>query len=138
MRKIILCLIAAMCASSVGFAQPLVLEQADNVLQPKTLEAGLLDLAYFNDVTKITDDAGNVGTQITTSGFAIPLYFRYGISSKAECSLSIPYNSVSTKIDITGGASSTTDSSGMGDPVLEGKLSVLSNDCQIRKRGSHS
>jgi hypothetical protein len=103
-------------------AEPLVLEQAGNVLKQGTLEAGLADISYQTDETKITDSAGDVAYTITRTVFNVPLYARYAFTPSIEAFLNIPYSSVSQKTELTGSSSSESDA-GLADPTVAGKYS---------------
>jgi hypothetical protein len=123
MRKVMLC--CALMLAQTGFllAEPLVLEQAGNVLKPKKLEIGLADIAYQTDETKITDTAGTVVMKLTNSATVTPLYARYAFTPAIEGLLKLPYSSVSSKTEITGGAATSASDSGLADPTLSGKYS---------------
>ncbi len=111
-------------ASSL-LAEPLVLEQAGNVLKQGTLEAGMADLAYQIGSSNVTDVSGNVTNKITNTAFIFPLYARYAFSPVIEASLEAPYSSVSLKEEPAGGMSQIFSDSGLGDPTLTGKYSFV-------------
>jgi hypothetical protein len=109
-------------------AEPLLLEQADKVLQPGTLEAGLGDMIYQNDTVKLTDAAGTVVKDYAVTATVIPVTARLALNEKFEASLAVPYNTVTSNFS---GAS--VSESAMADASLGIKY-VLS-DGEAKKTG---
>jgi hypothetical protein len=123
MRKVLLSCALILAQAGLLMAEPLVLEQAGNVLKPKTLEVGSSDISYQADETKLTDDAGTVVTTVKRTSFVIPVTARYAFTSKIEGLLMLPYNMVGSKSEPAGGSSTSDSEAGLGDPTLLGKCS---------------
>jgi hypothetical protein len=126
MRKLLVMVLLVVSAGAL-YAEPLLLQQADNVLQPKTLEVGLSDILYQYDLTKITDAAGNVVQENKVSATLVPLFARYGISPKLEAMLQVPYETLNTDF---GGV--TASKSALADSVIGVKY-VLADDGNVKK-----
>jgi hypothetical protein len=130
MRKVLVCLGLLLGTASLLLAEPLLLEQADNVLTPKTLEFGLANITYQSDVADITNAAGTTVLKLTNTAYSVPLYGRYAFNGRLEGWTFIPYNSTSSKSEITGGASATSDTSGLSDPAIGAKYTLTDNFLQ--------
>ena len=132
MRKM-LCLSAMLlCAGGMmvmAGAEPLLLEQATNTLKPKTLEVGISELSYQSDQVTITDANGAETLKITNTVTSLPLYLKYAFTGDIEGLLQLSNNSVTSKSE-AGGASLSSDSSGMGDPVAGVKFALSKGDIQ--------
>ncbi|MHB9154371.1 MAG: hypothetical protein ACYC5N_01605 [Endomicrobiales bacterium] len=126
MKKVVLCLGVMLSAAALAYAEPLVLEQAGNVLGAGTLEIGAAEVSYQNDAVSITDAAGTELMKMTDTRMGVPLFARYAFTPKAEAAFTLAYVSRSSKSE-TGGVSSVTDASGPGDPVLGAKVQVADN-----------
>jgi|GEM_PF-2591859 len=123
MKKIISSLVAVVVLTSGLFAQPLLLEQATNVVPQKTLEVGIDNLTYQSDLTEITGTT----IKLTDTALIVPVIARYGVTNDIEAMLTIPYMSLSQKIEIAGN-SATTEDAQLADIHIAGKKSmVLSN-----------
>jgi len=122
MRKL---LVAVLFVASAGVlrAEPLLLQQADNVLQPGTLETGLSDISYQYDLTKIIDAAGNEVMQDKVAVTFVPVFARYAFSPRFEASLMIPYETLNTDV---GGV--TASKSALGDTVAGMKFAFGDNN----------
>jgi len=126
MRKL---LVAVLLVASAGvlYSEPLLLQQADNVLQPKTLELGLSDILYQYDLTDITNAAGVTVLENKVTATIVPVYARYGITPKLEATLQLPYETLNTD---SGGA--TTSKSALADSIIGVKY-VLGDDGDLKK-----
>jgi hypothetical protein len=131
MKKLFFLLsLCAVCVSSV-LAEPLLLEQATNVLPQKGLELGLSDILYQYDTTDIENAGGTTVLTITQSSVLVPLYLRYAFSNKIEGILDLPYLSQTLKSETTGSSTSTTES-GLSDPVLGVKINLKDEEGSIK------
>jgi len=131
MRRLLLCVAVFVAQTGFLFAEPLVLEQADNVLAPKTAEVGLADIAYQYDQAKITDNSGNTVNTLTNTAIIVPLFARYAVNPKLECKVSIPYTSLNNKSEPTGGASITATDAGLSDQTIGAKYKLYDNIWKI-------
>jgi hypothetical protein len=123
MRRLFIgCLVAAVSVAA-AVAEPLVLEQASQVVSKGFLEVGLAEITYQSDETKITNDAGTVLNTITRTALDAPVFARYGITPNIEASLSLPYRSLSSKNEAAGGTSVSESDAGLADPTIAGKYS---------------
>ena len=104
MRKLLICSLLLLSAAAALSAEPLVLEQAGNVLKQGVLEAGLANITYQTDETKFTDTTGAVAVKLTNASTVVPLYARYAFTPVIEGLLTLPYASVSSKNEPTGGS----------------------------------
>lgn len=118
-------------------AEPLVLEQATNVLAPKTLEIGLADIGYQSDVTSIIDSGGKEVIKLTNTETFVPLFAKYSLTSRIETNLYVPYISARAKSEISG-VSTTSSDSGLGDSVLAAKVNLLDKEWQIGLKAGFS
>ena len=131
MRGILLLFVILTFGVTFLMAEPLVLEQAGNVLQPGTLEAGLSEFTYQIGSSKLTDAAGSVTDKQTNTAFIFPFYARYAFSPAIEAALDVPYFSVSKKDEPAGGTTQIFSDSGLADPTLTGKYSFGYNGWDI-------
>jgi len=120
MRKTIVSLLSVIFLASGLFAQPLLLEQATNVVPQKTLEVGIDNLTYQSDVTEIT----NSTIKFTNTALIIPVVARYGVTNDIEAMLTIPYMSLSQKLEISGN-SATTEDAQLADIHIAGKKTIV-------------
>ncbi|MCK9582007.1 MAG: transporter [Endomicrobiales bacterium] len=120
MRKAIVSLLSVTFLASGLFAQPLLLEQATNVVPQKTLEVGIDNLSYQSDVAEIT----NSTIKLTNTALIIPVVARYGVTNDIEAMLTIPYMSLSQKLEI-GGNSATTEDAQLADIHIAGKKTIV-------------
>jgi hypothetical protein len=118
MKKVLIFLGVIFVGTSIALSEPLLLEQADNVLQPKTFEFGLQDIAYQALIDQTQDISGNQVTILSRQSLSIPLYLKYAFNDKVETWISYPYTSID--------ANFLKDRTGIFDPTL-GLKAVLSN-----------
>jgi len=123
MRNVFFVAVVMLLNAGIVAAEPLVLEQAGNVLQPRTLEIGLSDISYQVLDVKLTNTAGNVADTKTDTTFIVPFYARYAFTPRVEATLSVPYSYVSDQDTPAGASSVTAYDSGLADPALFGKYS---------------
>ena len=131
MRRLLLCLAVLAASAGMLLAEPLVLEQADPVLAPKTVEVGLSEIDYNYDKAIITDSSGNTVTTLTNTALIVPAFARYAVNSKLECKAAIPYSSLSNKSEPASGTATTTTDAGMADPTIGAKYKIYEGMCKI-------
>jgi len=120
MRKAIISLLSLTLLASGLFAQPFLLEQATNVVPAKTLEVGIDNLSYQSDYTEIS----NTTIKLTNTALIVPVIARYGVTNDIEAILTIPYRSLSQKLEV-GGNSTTTDDAQLADIHIAGKKTIV-------------
>ena len=126
MRKVLLAAAVLLTAvSQYVIAEPLVLEQAGNVLPLNKLEVGLNNVAYMYDQAKLTDNAGNTVNTLTATEFVIPAFARYAFTPNIEAAVTVPYSTISYETAPASGGSTTNSDSGLSDPKISGKYSCM-------------
>lgn len=126
MKRIVSLIVLSLFVASPLLAQPIVLDQATNIVGEKQLEVGVDNLSYGVDVTKITD----TDIQLTRTSMVVPLLARYGFTKDIEGSLTIPYVSLNSKLD-NAGASTTTSDAMLSDIQLAGKKCFMYRDWDV-------
>lgn len=121
MKKFVSTVVLSLFIAGPLLAQPILLEQASNVVPAKTLEIGIDNLEYSSDVTEFED----TDETLTRTSLIIPLIARYAYSNSVEATLTIPYTSLSYK-DETGGASTSVSDAQLSDLSIAVKKSVVS------------
>ena len=130
MRKAILTAVIVITAAGMACADPLLLRKASNELDKGELEFGISYFSYQNDVVKFVDDADNVVREDNNTSMEIPLYVNYGITDKVESYIYVPYFMDSSKSE-SGGQSTTSDESYMGDPSIQVKGNIADSCCKM-------
>ena len=125
MRKLLAVFGVLIFSFSTAVAEPLVLEQAGNVLKTGTLELGLGDIFYQTDVTSLVDTSGTELAKYTSVSTILSLTSRYAFCDKLEGALSVPYVSLAFKSE-SGGTSITTDDAGLGGAQALVKYNICS------------
>lgn len=121
MKKFVSTVVLSLFVAGPLLAQPILLEQASNVVPAKTLEIGIDNLEYGADVTEIED----TDYKLTRTSMIVPLIARYAYTDSLEATLTIPYTSLSYKEE-TGGASASVSDAQLSDIALACKKSFVS------------
>ncbi|MBN1823610.1 MAG: transporter [Endomicrobiales bacterium] len=131
MRKLSLFFCILLAFPAAALPEPLLLEQAQNLIGPDTLEAGVQSVEYSNDVTSLVDNSGNEVWKWTYTAMTIPVFARYAFNPLTEGFVSIPYQTLASKTEQSGGSSSSDSDSGLADPLFGVKYLVMDEEIKI-------
>ena len=128
MKKIVLGLALSVVLTGAVFAEPLMLEQAGNVLEIGSLRVGADDAYYSHDLTIIENAAGVEVSRINNNNIVVPLHLRYAFNSCLEGVVNLPYVSSTIKQKNVGYAETKNSIKGLGDLSLGAKCNILKDD----------
>jgi len=129
MKRLLAVLSLLVMALGSAYAQPLTLDQAANVVEPKTIEIGIDGLTYSYDYTEFLNT--NPTEKLTQTRLYIPIFARYLFPKDIEGTLTIPYQSLSAKMESGSTALSDNSDSKLSDIVIGAKKLVYDKDYKI-------
>ena len=112
-------------------AEPLVLEQAGNVLKAKSLEVRLDNISYQSDQVNIVNSAGSPVMTLSDQEFIVNFIARYAFTPKIEASIRLPYKSIDFRDQPFLGLTTSLNDSGIADPLITGKYSGVFDSWNI-------